>query len=118
MARKNRSVSNVSTGDIIYDDGYTTVTASPGSGEPVQPPEPPFEAQPVSVVDMLDTLAGYVIPVINMGATTEGNGQCLLCGKKTAYKMRKLCVDCMNTYGKSYYEKAKIAIENGDTMIE
>lgn len=117
MAKRNRAAA-IENQEVIYDDGYTSVVKTDNGTAPVPPPDTPFEPKPVSVVDMLDTLAGYVIPVINMGTGTNEKGECLLCGKSTAYEKRKLCVDCMQKYGKSYYERAKVAVENGETVIE
>lgn len=115
MAKRNRDTLNGNQ-EIVYEDDYTSVikTDTPSMPTPV---EPTFEPKAITVGDMLDTLAGYVIPTINLSTGTNEKGECMLCGRETAYSNRKLCIHCMQTYGREYYNKAKQAIENGETTI-
>lgn len=115
MAKRNRDSLN-NNQEIVYEDDFTSVIKTDTGSAPT-PIEPTFEPKTMTVSDMLDTLAGYVIPTINMGSGTNERGECMLCGKQTAYNNRKLCVNCMQAHGREYYNKAKKAIENGETII-
>lgn len=74
------------------------------------------EKKTILVTDILDTFAGYIPPRISF--IDSGEGECILCGKTTASKMRKVCFDCMKDNSKKLYEKAKNAIEHKETEFE
>lgn len=115
MARRNKE-------NIIFDNDATLIIQKdPEETAPVEPKQMRKARtinKPIEVVDVLDTIAGYIMPTFYMVQDSEKQGECLLCGKQTAYKMRKLCVDCMKKHAREYYEKARAAIENGETTIQ
>lgn len=118
MARRNKE-------HIIFDDDATVIIQKDSEvktdEEEMSTAHVARQAdndKPVQVVDVLDAIAGFVMPTFDMIRDTDGNGECVLCGKQTAYKMRKLCVDCMHQHGREFYEKARTAIKNGETTIQ
>lgn len=114
MARRNKE--NI----IFNDDATLIIQQEPDNAtlsEPGQARKERINNKSIEVLDVLDTIAGYIMPTFYMVPDSEEPGECLLCGKRTAYKMRKLCVDCMKEHSREYYEKARAAIENGETII-
>lgn len=114
MVRRNKE-------NVIFDDDATVIIQrdempTHTERKMIQKQAEKFN-EPISVVDVLDTIAGYVMPSFYMVPDSEESGQCLLCGKRTAYKMRKLCVDCMKEHSREYYEKARAAIQAGEDTI-
>lgn len=110
--------------NIIYDDNATMVIRQETEAVPMQDEMTVIKQtanvpmpDKIAVTDILDTMTGFVIPRFNLVKDSDGSGECLVCGKRTAYKMRKLCVDCMEKHGKVFYEKARNAIENGEKFI-
>lgn len=72
----------------------------------------------ISVGDVFDAFASYINPKFSVIEANTGSGKCVICGKDTAYSIRKICVDCMETYSEQIYEKAKDAIANGEVEIK
>lgn len=117
MARRNK-------GNVIFDDDATLIIQKNEMkmDDIIQEPivnraTRRIDESPIQVVDVLDAIAGFIMPTIDM-IRDDSPGECILCGKQTAYKMRKLCVDCMKQHGREFYEKARTAIENGETTIQ
>lgn len=75
------------------------------------------EMKNISVVDVLDTLAGYAMPDFRFVNTSE-KGTCMICGKQTSMYARKLCGDCMKHSGERLYNLAKQAIEDGEKEVK
>lgn len=72
--------------------------------------------KPIQVVDVLENMAGYMMPNFRFVNTNE-KGTCLICGKETSMFSRKLCGDCMKESGERLYMLAKQAIENGEKEV-
>lgn len=65
-------------------------------------------AKVIKVSDVIDTFAGYLPPQASFMNKEEG--ECIICGTKTASSMRKLCFNCLRTHGENLYRQAKRAI--------
>lgn len=116
MARRNRDkVLYDNDGTVLIQSDTPTATAS----SPMKAPSkaPAKNTTEIKVTDVLDTLAGFTIPRFNLYSESEGKGECILCGKETTYKKRKVCVTCLEEHGEELYAKARNAIENGETTI-
>lgn len=74
--------------------------------------------QEIDTVDFFDAMVGYTMPRFNLNLDVDEEGECVICGKKTAYAKRKLCVDCMEKYAVDLYPKAKAAIQTGKYTIK
>lgn len=72
------------------------------------------EEMTVDVSDVLDTFAGYMVQKVGMNDPENGSGECVLCGASTQYKLRKVCVPCLEKHRIELWQEAKTAIENGD----
>lgn len=61
----------------------------------------PFDVEnvDVSVYDVIDTFAGYMIPKFGVNKSEDGAGVCIFCNGKTQYAKRKICVSCLEKYG-------------------
>lgn len=68
----------------------------------------------INVTDVLDTYAGYIPQRFGMNDGAEDSGECIICGAKTQYPLRKICVPCLEKYGDGLYEACKLCIENGE----
>lgn len=72
----------------------------------------------INVADVLDAYAGYMPQRFGMNDASLGAGECVICGGKTQYTTRKICVPCLDKYGKEIYKNAKEAIENSQISFE
>lgn len=79
---------------------------------------PMSETKTINVVDVLDTYAGYIPQRFGMNDGAEDSGECIICGAKTQYPLRKVCVPCLEKYGRDVYEKCKGSIESGESYFE
>lgn len=107
MARNSR---------ILYDDDATVVeqvTVSDG----VSAIKRGGEDVTIPVSDVLDALAGFVVPTVSFFSDGGKSGKCVICGAKTSKGIRKICVGCMKEYGEEIYNKAKTAAGNGEKEI-
>lgn len=114
MARRNREkvlYNNDGTVLIQSDSDTSTTLIKTPNKAPAKLPGT------VKVVDILDALAGWSIPQFNLLKSSSGKGECVICGKQTAYKNRTLCIECMENYAEDLYAKAKEAVENGETTV-
>ena len=71
----------------------------------------------ISVEDAIDTMAAYLLPKFKVEKDSSNPGECVFCGKETAYQMRHLCVDCMSSVSSDLYRRIKSAIAAGETEI-
>lgn len=53
----------------------------------------------ITAKDLIGTLAGYMSPRFGVNKAEDGAGECVICGAKTQYTKRKMCVDCIENYG-------------------
>lgn len=119
MPRRNRT---------IYDKDATLVIENNEKGandvDPISDTMKVFrnettsmEMTSVPVSDVLETMAGYVMPDFRFVGNGE-KGTCLICGKQTSMASRKLCGDCMKQSGQRLYQLAKQAIESGEKEVK
>lgn len=66
----------------------------------------------LDVDDVFDSFVGYLIPKLTLNNADGGSGECLLCGAKTQYSMRKICYECMVENKEKLYDKMKVALED------
>lgn len=71
----------------------------------------------LSIVEVMDMLAGYQMSEHAVVDFKEDSGKCLICGKKTNSVKRCICYECHKTHMKKIYEKAREAIKNGIDTI-
>lgn len=57
--------------------------------------------------DMVETLDSYQLPMFTENKSEKGGSECLICGKKTSYDNRHICVNCWSKYNKKIIEKIK-----------
>ena len=100
----------------IYDNDGTTVTETVGASDGATVFKS-GEGTHFDVSDVLDTFAGYLLPRFKI-EKQSGSGKCMICGKDTAYPVRKVCVDCMDKYSDDLYQQSKEASSNGNTGFE
>lgn len=71
----------------------------------------------IKASDLIETLAAYTLPKFGINSVDDGAGECVICGAKTQYRKRKMCVDCIDRYGASdLLEKLKYAIDGDSTV--
>lgn len=107
----------------IYDDGAVMVeqTYADDSATVVSKKmrsAPVSENKTINVTDVFETYAGYIPQRFGMNDGAEDNGECIICGAKTQYPLRKICVPCLEKYGKEIFEKCKESIESGESYFE
>lgn len=118
MPRRNRTIYDKDATLVIENDEKVTNDATPMSDTmKVFRNEGTMEMATVSVLDVLETMAGYVMPDFRFVGSGE-KGTCLICGKQTSMSSRKLCGDCMKQSGLKLYQLAKQAIENGEKEVK
>lgn len=109
MARKSQ---------VIYNDDATVVERVTVTDEVgVIKHEAELKEAAISVADVIDTLAGYMVPTFAFIDDGGKSGKCVICGAKTSKGIRKLCADCMKNYGERFYSKAKEAVESGKKEV-
>lgn len=72
----------------------------------------------INVADVLDTYAGYIPQRFGMNDGAEDSGECIICGSKTQYPLRRICVPCLEKYGRDILKKCKESIESGESYFE
>lgn len=78
---------------------------------------PFYMGMDVSVNDVIDTFAAYMLPRFNVNNPEEGPGECVLCGAKTLFKKRKICVDCLEKHGvENLLNKVQDVLDGGNTV--
>lgn len=107
----------------IYDDGSVMVeqTYTDDSATVVSKKmrsAPVGETKMINVTDVFDTYAGYIPQRFGMNDGAEDSGECIICGAKTQYPLRKICVPCLEKYGREIFKKCKESIENGESYFE
>lgn len=121
MANKNRN------NEVIYDRDSVRIERSESKSAPVTA-DAPFDADlgmdtsviPVkmAVADMIDTLAGYMMPNFSVNHSQDGPGECAVCHKSTQYARRKLCADCIKKQGAAQLADAlKNAVNAGKKTV-
>ena len=119
MARERRRAAQRPV--TVYDNDATLITAVP-SEEPIEPVRSASVGMAgcvdIPLVDVIDSLASYSsVGTLYAEEKADKAGKCLLCGDKTNYKFRKICVNCMKKYGNEIYDLAREATDNGHTAI-
>lgn len=107
-------------GRVIYDNDATVVTEGTAVADDVsivKRSEVRGAERVISARDALDTLAGYIAQNFPMDRPMNERGMCVLCGKETAYPMRKLCVECMSRNSKNIYASLRRIVADSDDMI-
>lgn len=118
MPRRNRTIYEKDATLVIENNEKGTNDVAPMSDTMnVFRNEGTTEMTSVSVSDVLETMAGYVMPDFRFVGSGE-KGTCLICGKQTSMASRKLCGDCMKKSGSRLYQLAKQAIENGEKEVK
>lgn len=79
---------------------------------------PMSETKTINVADVFDTYAGYIPQRFGMNDGADDSGECIICGAKTQYPLRKICVPCLEKYGKEIFDKAKNCVEDGESYFE
>lgn len=79
---------------------------------------PMSETKTINVADVLDTYAGYIPQRFGMNYGAEDSGECIICNAKTQYPLRKICVPCLEKYGREIFEKCKESIDIGESYFE
>ena len=107
----------------IYDDGAILVEQTyPADDVEVVSKKtrsaPMSDTKTINVSDVFDTYAGYIPQRFGMNDGAEDSGECIICGAKTQYPLRKICVPCLEKYGHEIYENAKNCIDEGESDFE
>lgn len=112
---------------IIYDNDATVITESIGNEENNSTTDSLhrsakrsafIENVTMSVSDVVDTFASYAsVPRWFIDYKAEKLGECNICHRDTAYRFRRICVDCMDKYGDTIFDLARNASDNGETTI-
>lgn len=84
---------------------------------PVKTKRSAMSTKDIDVSDVLDTFAAYSPQRFGINDPGNGAGECMICGTKTQYRLRKFCADCMDKYGREMHDKAKDCIGNGETYF-
>lgn len=119
MPRRNRTIYDKDATLVIENNEQETndVAHMSDSMKVFRDEATSMEMTSVSVSDVLETMAGYVMPDFRFVGSGE-KGTCLICGKQTSMASRKLCGDCMKKSGSRLYQLAKQAIENGEKEVK
>lgn len=72
----------------------------------------------VSAVDMISTVDSYLTSTFPFSGDSSVKGECVFCGKKTAYSNRKVCVDCFKIYKEEIMDALKKSVEDVELRIE
>lgn len=109
----------------IYDNDGTTVTETETVSDNAELIRADSDApvmltgKRIKVQDVLCAVGSYMSSSICFFADPkDGEGKCMACGKRTAWKIRKLCPKCMTKQGKSLFDAAVRALENGDQEFD
>lgn len=119
MPRRNRTIYDKDATLVIENNEKGTNDVAPMSDtmNVFRNEATSMEMTSVSVSDVLETMAGYVMPDFRFVGSGE-KGTCFICGKQTSMSARKLCGDCMKQSGSRLYQLAKQAIENGEKEVK
>lgn len=104
----------------IYSQDATVITEGAATADEATVKRSASETRAtreISVEDAIDTMAAYLLPKFKVEKDSSNPGECVFCGKETAYQMRHLCADCMGDVSNDLYRRIKSAIAAGDTEI-
>lgn len=105
----------------IFDDGATVVEQVNTPSKKVETPIPSNikargSVKLIKTEDVIDTFSGYLPAKVNFAL--KNGGKCLICGADTSSELRKVCIPCLQKYGRTLYDRAKKAIEIGEKEFE
>ena len=122
MARERRRAAQRPV--TVYDNDATLITAVP-SEEPIEPARSASVGiaggVDIPLVDVIDGFASYIVTMPKsrwlQSEKDDKPGTCSICKKRTTYRGRKICGDCMDKYADEIYDLSREAAENGHTAI-
>ncbi len=72
----------------------------------------------IDAKDIIDTAISYQIPSVGINSNKNGGSECKVCGAKTAYDNRHICIDCWKKYKDEIISGIKDALEEVEIEIE
>lgn len=78
----------------------------------------PVAETKLSGKDIVDTMQSYQLPTLTVNSTENGGANCLICGAKTAFDNRHICLVCWKKYKEDMFDALKQAVEDVDISIE
>lgn len=102
---------------VRYNQDATVITEGANATDEVSVKRSSPATREISVEDAIDTMAAYLLPKFKVEKDSGNPGECVFCGKETAYQMRHLCADCMGEVSNDLYRRIKSAIAAGETEI-
>lgn len=71
----------------------------------------------VSAEDVFSAIGSYLSSPFTV-TDSSSKGECVICGKQTAYANRMICVDCFKEHKDSIMDGLKSAVKDVDFKIE
>lgn len=65
---------------------------------------------------VVETAWSYQLPMF--GGSPSGGQECLICGTKTSYDNRWICVECWKKYNKDFEDGIKNAVSDVEIQIQ
>lgn len=72
----------------------------------------------ITGTEILETAQSYQLPQFTANPSEKGGSECRICGKKTSFDNRHVCVSCWTEYNKEMIDSLKSAVSNIEIKIE